>query len=528
VHGERCTRTAPLALAIVVVLTAACYEEQPETPLEPEPATQSTSIDLPSLSDQELGEHPDLLAVARDVPSFAGFYFDDEGLGIVRLTEATGLEAAVQRIRPLLPSSENDVAFAARPATHSFLALATYRALLRDRVFSVEGVVSLGVDELLNRVHVGVEDTRMAPEIAALLLALGIPEDAVVIERRTRGTPLVPSVGLSTSPVRARVSHDLDSEEPNGHLYGGYRFGIGCTIGFAALRRATGDSVFVSNSHCTTVDHEFDGIVVGQPAMTPSKGAEILDPDGFNCIFWICRHSDTAMFETYVPIQLGKIARTTSSSNCESCVEDLTIDHTNPTLSITARNGFIVLGQVLQKIGNTTGWTYGSVVDTCSDVVLTDGWKRLCADQFDASVDPGDSGSPVFSVNFGNVTLRGIVFGKAGGDDDVIMSSLTQVEKDMGGLVYYDLGPPSVSIEGSLHVRTGLLCDWSALVGGGIDPFDVVWSGVFSGTGSTISRVATTTGWLEVDITDWSGRTASSMEYITVSPTGPTPPGCTE
>jgi hypothetical protein len=322
-----------------------------------------------------------------------------------------------------------------------------------------------------------------------------------------------------------------------GSIHGGWlivnQASSGCTLGFPARRATTSSApVFVTNSHCTLEDHEDDGGAFAQSGTI--IGYEIKDPDGHLCGFPVtswCRESDAALISAIVPIQLGRIARTTESSGCESCNPALTIDHSSPTLQITGRKNYNVWGETLHKIGSTTGWTYGVIESTCADWQLPPvvGWRRLCSDRVDYQSEGGDSGSPVFVLKAdGTVELRGIHFGSIPWPyTDGVMSPLGQIEKDLGPLTVYDPGPPQVSIGGPVLLAPNLLCTWTADIVKGIPPFVIEWSGLFSGDGPEIQGVATS-GDLYVMVRDADGRQVSTMVGITVGPGYPYPPGCTE
>ena len=99
-----------------------------------------------------------------------------------------------------------------------------------------------------------------------------------------------------------------------------------------------------------------------------------------------CRNSDAALIKASIPIQFGTLVRTTSSSNCEACATDLTVNHSSPTLLVTSSWTSVIENETLHKMGSTTGWTYGAVEDKCADY-STSGWIKLCADRVDFSID---------------------------------------------------------------------------------------------------------------------------------------------
>ncbi len=88
------------------------------------------------------------------------------------------------------------------------------------------------------------------------------------------------------------------------------------------------------------------------------------------------------------------------------------------------------------------------------------------------------------------------------------MSSLDQIERDLGELVVADWGGPWVnSIEGPRYPPLRVACTWLAHAGGGAGPLEYEWSGALSGTGNPIRGMAGS-GWLKVKVTDLRGQSA--------------------
>jgi hypothetical protein len=95
-----------------------------------------------------------------------------------------------------------------------------------------------------------------------------------------------------------------------------------------------------------------------------------------------------------------------------------------------------MVGQIVDKVGISTGWTYGQVSGTCirEDVGGTD-ITYLCQTEVQMGSTSGDSGSPVF-IRDGltdNVYLAGIHWGSAG--NTAIFSPNSQVELELGGYI---------------------------------------------------------------------------------------------
>lgn len=96
-------------------------------------------------------------------------------------------------------------------------------------------------------------------------------------------------------------------------------------------------------------------------------------------------------------------------------------------------------GTKLNKVGRRTGWTSGSVTNTCYDVpqanTYVDGKPTLmkCSYMVSASTAGGDSGSPVFSRElYGGMyghRLHGILWG--GTSSSFVFSHITKVRSEL-------------------------------------------------------------------------------------------------
>jgi hypothetical protein len=104
-----------------------------------------------------------------------------------------------------------------------------------------------------------------------------------------------------------------------------------------------------------------------------------------------------------VPFVLGRIARTEYSKPGTNPAGNSIILHpTQPYFTIVGEVLNPVQGDAVQKVGLTTGWTFGHVYQTCVDInYQTPGniKRRVwCYDRADLGSDGGDSGSPVFRI----------------------------------------------------------------------------------------------------------------------------------
>jgi hypothetical protein len=107
----------------------------------------------------------------------------------------------------------------------------------------------------------------------------------------------------------------------------------------------------------------------------------------------------------------------------------------------TTKSGTPPIGTTLDKIGRTTGWTYGSLVSTCETTTQYEngyptGRTLLCQNRVNAKSDFGDSGSPVFSFTEngygGNYELRGILWG--GNGTQFLYSPIENIQSELGCL----------------------------------------------------------------------------------------------
>ena len=97
------------------------------------------------------------------------------------------------------------------------------------------------------------------------------------------------------------------------------------------------------------------------------------------------------------------------------------------------------MGQTVNKIGRTTGWTFGKVTNTCVTVnVSGSNITQICQSLVTAGVGAGDSGSPVFNWSgTGNtVRLAGILWGGSG-NNLFVFSPMSGIEKELGALTTF-------------------------------------------------------------------------------------------
>ncbi len=363
------------------------------------------------LSDDELGESPILLALGREIPGFGGIYYEPgEGGGaedrlVLAVTEAgagdlpMARKAVLTALGQFAPPTADAAEMLRRVVEHTFLEMAEHRARLRPRLFAMNEVVSLSVDEKFNRIRVGVTDLAFASAVEGVAVELGVPEAMLEIVRDSPAEGLAATVDDSPgSPSPASRRLLLTDRIPDRRLAGGYDAGnpakqdAPCTIGFTTVsnvwtERDGRTKGFVSASHCTKEPHEPDdadesdwkqpySYSHGSPGSREGLvGEELWDLEPERCERGArCRHADAAVMEVdedSAGIAFGKIARTVEAQEyCEPNVVGgcrLLINPRNPTFTIIFERPWPLVGRSIHKVGRTTGWTYGTVHETCAD-----------------------------------------------------------------------------------------------------------------------------------------------------------------
>lgn len=223
-----------------------------------------------------------------------------------------------------------------------------------------------------------------------------------------------------------------------------------CTLGFNAIPVVEGTSSFIVNSHCSNVqggsETPTDYYQPGRVAIIPDPdnliGVEVDDPH-----YWIspdcpvpgfmCRFSDAARAEYFegVPFELGRIARPAAR---DPSLGTLEVDDRKPTFRIVDKQPHSVIGEEANKVGRTTGWTFGPVIATCVNSIVLGAEKpiiQLCQSRVRAGVAGGDSGSPVFSLRSlgsGRATLLGILWGSNVEETEFVFSPMFGIERELG------------------------------------------------------------------------------------------------
>jgi hypothetical protein len=289
---------------------------------------------------------------------------------------------------------------------------------------ALPGTVLADYDETTNRVVVGVEHAAAAASVRGLAARLGVPAAALVVREME---PI-----QFTQTLQDRVDPRI----------GGIQIHFGnflCSMGFNAVDG--GQASFVTASHCTNKQGGVEGTVYYQPLQSVdgvSIGTEVEDPVYKRNIAGCphgkkCRHSDAsrAAYNGGINSALGQIARTDAASpNTYSLVLNGSI-----SLSGGDTRDHFTIGETINKVGRTTGWTQGQVTMTCVTVnVSGSNISQICQTIVENSVQivgGGDSGSPVYTSSN---ALAGILWGGNSSGTLLVFSPLKNVQDELGPL----------------------------------------------------------------------------------------------
>ena len=401
-----------LLAAAALVAVAACSDGTRSTGPEPTPVLRTAQA-------------PDVGTLARTVPGFGGLFIDN-GVPTVYLTDVTKRGAAERALGAFAQSrgfAPGDIRVL--QGRYAYGDLDRWSRAVTFEAFDQGGVVFVDLDEAANRVLVGVERGASHANVRSLAARLGVPAEAVVV-RETDPIVYATTLQDQVRPVVAGVQIH----------FGNFL----CSIGFNAV--SGGQNSFVTASHCTNTQGGVEGTQYFQSLSSQPNsfiGTEVADPvyvrggKGSACPkSRRCRFSDAsrAAYAAGVPFTLGGIAQTSGPNN-----GSLTI---TGSFSVTSE-GNAVVGDVVNKVGRTTGWTQGVVTNTCVNTgVSGSNIVQLCQTFVNAGVGGGDSGSDVFGLTGGNsVRLLGILWGGNGAGTQFVYSPITNVEQELGPLTTF-------------------------------------------------------------------------------------------
>lgn len=365
----------------------------------------------------------------RQVPGFGGFFLNRDGSPTVYLTRGSSRTPAERVLAGYLAGRGLPTA-AVRvvEGRYGWQQLQRWQAAATVEALAVPGAVFVDNDEANNRVLIGVENPGVMGQVRAAVARVGIPNEAVLVERVEPIVQVATLQNVVDRPVRAGVQINFP--------------GFLCSVGFNATSGT--QMSFITASHCTTTQGGVESTPYWQPlqSVAPTQIAtEVADPDyvrnGPGCPHGrVCRYSDAsrAAYIDGANQALGLIAQTSGANN-----GSLTI---TGSFSITSDDcstlgGCLAVGTTVNKVGRTTGWTAGAVTNTCVNTGVSGSRiVQLCQTFVSAGVGGGDSGSDVFQITGGsNVILAGILWGGNSSGTQFVYSPFGNVTTELGTLI---------------------------------------------------------------------------------------------
>jgi hypothetical protein len=422
----RTTLFRPALAAVAALAIAACRDNPTPTgpdarPVSPNLQASQAAADLPSAAELD-----------RQIPGFGGVFLDRDGSPTIYLTRGAGRGPAERALAGYLGARGLSVAaLHVREAQYGWQQLERWQDAATDGAFQIAGTVFVDNDETSNRVLIGVENAGSIGQVRAALARSGLPDDAVILNQVE---PIV-QVATLQNVIQNSVMAGVQINFPR-YL---------CSLGFNAVK--DGQASFVTASHCTNTQGGTESTPYWQPLQSVRStqiAVEVDDPTyrkGAGCPGGrVCRYSDAsrAAYMNGITGALGQIAQTSGPNNNS-------LDLVNGSFSITSNDcdgqtgklgGCLAAGATVNKVGRTTGWTQGSITNTCVNTgVQGSRIVQLCQTFVTAGVGGGDSGSDVFQITSGsNVKLAGILWGGSSSGTQFVYSPLFNVMQELGTL----------------------------------------------------------------------------------------------
>lgn len=376
------------------------------------PSEPGNSVDNPRLAIIQEGIPPFgverlFLEIAHDASGFGGVFIDREGVTNVVVTANADRIRTVEVLRRVLQNRRPSIDLERiRYVTGGlgFDELYAWKTRLAKDL-RLSGATALSIDAAANSIRVESPNTAADIALRALVIRHAVPSTAVRIVRQLseRKTGLLTDKFVPAVPGGAGIWWNASTSW------------LQCTEGVTG--ELDGVSVLLVAAHCTGEVGVVEGTEIRQGGTSSghSIGWEIADaawrtqcPAGAT----FCRYADAALMRWQATEgrygEFGAIATTVSRGTRY----ELEWSGTESTLhNMSVWDGQPFQGEIIDRVGATTGWLYGTVAQSCQDREDQAGYWFVCQTIVEGGFpEPGDSGGPAFSHMAGtNVIFAGIV-----------------------------------------------------------------------------------------------------------------------
>jgi hypothetical protein len=359
--------------------------------------------------------------LGREIPAFGGMYLDESGRPVVHVTDLSQADRVRARLAGFAQAHGFTTAdIVVLEASNSYAALEDAFSRATHAAMPLSGAVFTDLDEVENKIVVGVDNAARIGGVRAALAGAGL----------AAGTYDV----IVTDPIHQAATLRSKYDPTMGGLQIHFSQYV-CTLGMNSNDGT--ERSFITNSHCTATQGGVESTKYYQPtsSVDPTVIAiEVEDPQYFKngaCPKGKkCRYSDSARarYEAARGSSLGKIALTDGVNSGSLNVAG--------TASVVGKSNNVTVGTVVNKVGRTTGWTQAPVSRTCVNTSVSGSQiMQLCQHWVQSSsaaiVGGGDSGSSVWTGS-GNVTIVGLLWGGSSDNKTFIFSPIGQVEQELG------------------------------------------------------------------------------------------------
>ena len=405
-----------LIIVAATLGTIACADRTAPT-TSPRASLYSTS---PSSQHRESVAERPFRELARVAPSHGGWYFDTQTgdlnvyLKDVREGPAAARALAVLDSQPLARAraSHPHAGIVFKQGTYTFIELARWRDALDAFLMKTKLAQWWGIDHARNGIVIGVLAGADSQAIAAMAVELAIPAGALRFERTARERD-EQTLQDSIRPVKGGLRLERPASSTSVYV---------CTLGFLALWG--GEHAFVTNSHCSSQRWALDStkqyqnhapLTHAESLSISSIGFEVADSSTLCQDGLPCSYADAAIYRSTLGPggwYFRRIARPVSGCMPSCTPPVLTIDVYYKIWVIVRTEPDIRVGQLVNKIGQTTGWTQGYVRYINMTSTASDGGHYFDQAFADYGDGDGDSGASVLLDILGGtdttVTLGGI------------------------------------------------------------------------------------------------------------------------